>query len=340
MSLSRREFLTGAGAMGGALLVGGCGTHNGYETLPNAAQIEPSGEINDAAVAYETATRISVPSQEPTQSWEAGQFIRSSKIDFNGMALNYDDGPSPHNTRPILDTLGKYGIKATFYLIGVNVIAWPEIAREIVDKGHEVGNHSHRHTPYEANELALQIPTAQEIIEITTGVRPVSNRAPGLTRGQAILDMCRRENMYEVHTTIDSLDYQSPRNHEDVAISIITNQRHPGSMPLQHDGGGPRPTPRAQEPIIIDGLENGYEFMTVTDLINAGEPNPGSFSYAPNSKPTSRVGGDTLTVQPTCNYDPETELLSRHKELEDSISRSAIRERSRIGNALDELHAT
>jgi peptidoglycan/xylan/chitin deacetylase (PgdA/CDA1 family) len=59
--------------------------------------------------------------------------------------LTFDDGPIPESTPFILDTLHRYGIKATFFMVGDNVRKYPELYRRIMDEGHQVGNHTHNH---------------------------------------------------------------------------------------------------------------------------------------------------------------------------------------------------
>lgn len=59
--------------------------------------------------------------------------------------LTFDDGPIPESTPFILETLARYGIKATFFMVGDNVRKYPELYQQIVDAGHQVGNHTHNH---------------------------------------------------------------------------------------------------------------------------------------------------------------------------------------------------
>ena len=59
--------------------------------------------------------------------------------------LSFDDGPHPQATPFVLDELKKYGAKATFFCIGKNVVAYPEVYRRILDEGHSVGNHTYNH---------------------------------------------------------------------------------------------------------------------------------------------------------------------------------------------------
>ncbi|MDB6072744.1 MAG: acetyl xylan esterase [Verrucomicrobiaceae bacterium] len=69
-------------------------------------------------------------------------------IDSQGVLLTLDDGPDPVTTPPVLDLLDRYNAKAMFFLIGDRVQRWPELAQEIVSRGHAVGNHSQMHPAY------------------------------------------------------------------------------------------------------------------------------------------------------------------------------------------------
>jgi peptidoglycan-N-acetylglucosamine deacetylase len=63
------------------------------------------------------------------------------------VALTFDDGPAEPTTRQILDLLDKYSAPATFFVVGVQASRHPEIIKEIIDRGHTVGNHSFHHDP-------------------------------------------------------------------------------------------------------------------------------------------------------------------------------------------------
>lgn len=73
--------------------------------------------------------------------------IGSIHTGHNEIILSFDDGPVPGVTNKILDILADYNIKATFFVIGTNVKAHPDLMKRIVDEGHIVGNHSMTHFP-------------------------------------------------------------------------------------------------------------------------------------------------------------------------------------------------
>lgn len=86
----------------------------------------------------------------------------------NMVALTFDDGPSEPTTRQILDLLDKYSVKATFFVSGINALRYPEIIKDIVSRGHSIGNHSLSHNPFLMltgfNNLYREISAAQEIL--------------------------------------------------------------------------------------------------------------------------------------------------------------------------------
>ena len=87
-------------------------------------------------------------------------------VNDHSVYLTFDDGPIPESTPFILKTLREHGVKATFFMVGDNVRKYPQLYQQIVDEGHQVGNHTYNHlgafkhwtttyiiNTYEANEL-------------------------------------------------------------------------------------------------------------------------------------------------------------------------------------------
>ncbi len=99
----------------------------------------------------------------------------------NLVALTFDDGPAEPTTRQILDLLDKYSVKATFFVSGINALRYPEIIKEIVSRGHSIGNHSFSHNPFlmltNFNNLYREISMAQEILR-KMGINTKAFRPP------------------------------------------------------------------------------------------------------------------------------------------------------------------
>lgn len=97
--------------------------------------------------------------------------------------LTIDDGPDPKDTPVLLDLLDRHGVKAVFFMIGNKVLAHPDLVREVVRRGHEIGNHTMTHPqasfwcagPWRTRR---EIAECQRVIQETTGVTPRWFRAP------------------------------------------------------------------------------------------------------------------------------------------------------------------
>ena len=101
----------------------------------------------------------------------------------SGVLLTLDDGPDPETTPAVLDLLDHYQAKAVFYLIGDRVNRWPELAKEIVKRGHAVGNHSQTHPSASFWSLGpfrmwREINGCQETLKRVLGIEPAWFRAP------------------------------------------------------------------------------------------------------------------------------------------------------------------
>ncbi|MGD0169378.1 MAG: polysaccharide deacetylase family protein [Smithella sp.] len=99
----------------------------------------------------------------------------------NLVALTFDDGPAQPTTRQILELLDKYSVKATFFVSGANALKHPEIIKEIIGRGHAIGNHSFNHNPFlmlgSYHYLYQEIFRAQEVLE-KMGVNALAFRPP------------------------------------------------------------------------------------------------------------------------------------------------------------------
>lgn len=317
----RRGLITGALASGAAASL-----FASQRALAEPEDLAIDGPASLRAWARRLGqVRVTAP-PEPPERWRPGDFITHVDVERRMMALTFDDGPSPHNTPSILATLASHGIKATFYLIGVNVRAYPDLARRIANEGHELGNHSVYHTPYSPAPLASQIGPNQNIIRDATGVTPITHRAPGLTRGSAILNACAQHGLYEVHTHMPSSDWLSPRRSASFLINEFRRSHRNGAFPLFHDGDARRPTTDAVDGIIRAGLGFGYQFVTATELVNSGTPRPGRPSYrsagasstALATDPTAETGVEGVAVTTSagdevyvdrCGYDARRQLI-------------------------------
>jgi peptidoglycan-N-acetylglucosamine deacetylase len=190
------------------------------------------------------------------------------------VALTFDDGPNPPYTLQVLDILDKYDVEATFFLIGKNVEAHPEVAREIVERGHQIGNHSFTHPDLlklSGAQIAQEIDTTTKIIETETGVRPKIFRPPHGFRDPIVLAKAKERNLTVVEWSVMARDWKNPG--AEVIADRIVKKIHNGAIILLHDGdgivkGGDRSQSVAATEIVIQRLQrDGYRFVRIDELL-------------------------------------------------------------------------
>jgi len=158
------------------------------------------------------------------------------------MAITIDDGPEPAVTPAVLDLLDRQGAKASFFCIGERARRYPELCREIVDRGHAVENHSLRHRHDFAllglRGLVREINAAQETLAAITGVCPLFFRAPAGLRSPLLDPALFRLNLRLVSWTRRGFDTRDgdPRS---VSAKLL-HGLNGGDILLLHDGNAAR----------------------------------------------------------------------------------------------------
>ncbi len=155
-----------------------------------------------------------------------------------GVALTFDDGPSPEHTPRVLDLLDEAGVKATFFVIGKKAAAHPEIVRDIAERGHAVGIHSHVHdrllTLRSPDTVGDDLAEAIATVEGITGLRPTLFRPPvGLTSPR-IARALEWFDLVVVGWSVRGLDGLSGALPERVAGRILPKLKD-GAIVLLHD---------------------------------------------------------------------------------------------------------
>jgi peptidoglycan-N-acetylglucosamine deacetylase len=95
------------------------------------------------------------------------------------IALTFDDGPNPAITPRLLELLDRYGVRATFFLIGRYARACPEIVRDIADRGHAIGNHTETHPSL---VFLSRDRVVSELVECQRSIGGITGAAPSLMR--------------------------------------------------------------------------------------------------------------------------------------------------------------
>lgn len=186
------------------------------------------------------------------------------------VALTFDDGPHPKVTPRVLKTLKEYNAKATFFMLGVQVEYYPDMAQKVAEAGHEIGNHSKGHpnlAKMSLSEVSKQITEASDLIEAATGGKPTLFRPPYGAMNESVKKVTKEQKTPIILWSVDSLDWKS-RNAQAVNKEVARNIR-PGSIVLMHDIH--RSTADALPQMLKSLKKQGYQFVTVSQLLSLNE---------------------------------------------------------------------
>ena len=233
----------------------------------------------------------------PCTSWAyvPGKFYYQGRTKEKVIALTFDDGPG-NFTPPILDFLKERQIHATFFMEGSQVEEYPQIARQVHEAGHEIGNHTYIHFDFHKQKNAAPQRLAHELEQTESALRRALHdpdfktklvRMPyGYFNKTWLLPTLKEHDYALVHWTFGE-DWLTKRpagknapsewvtlTPEVLAADYIKNAR-PGAVFLFHDGGRRRERTFAALKIVIDALEKeGYKFVTAEEMFSASAPIP------------------------------------------------------------------
>ena len=180
------------------------------------------------------------------------------------IALTIDDGPDPVYTPQVLRLLHQYHVTATFSMIGVHVAAYPHLARAVAEAGHLIANHTWTHanlTRAPAHRVRSELTRASDAIHAATGAHPALFRAPYGAWTAAVIRQCEQMKMIPMDWSVDPRDWAKPGVRR--IVRRIMTQTRPGSIILEHDGGGNRSQTVAALRIVLPQLlDEGYHFAT------------------------------------------------------------------------------
>ena len=233
---------------------------------------------------------------EQYQTLPTGYVVRRTTTPGNKIALTFDDGPDGRWTPQILKILTKHNVNATFFVIGEKAIDHPELLRQMVREGDELGNHSYTHPDMSKIpewQIRLELNTTQRVVEAYTGRSMRLVRPPYFGDAEPTTDdelvpalIGQRLGYTNVGLHVDSEDWQKPgvpaiiKNVIDgvhagtASVNSPDCQKevgncHSGQIILMHDSGGIRTETIAALPTIIETLQKeGYQFVTVGNLLN------------------------------------------------------------------------
>jgi peptidoglycan/xylan/chitin deacetylase (PgdA/CDA1 family) len=271
-------------AAGGLVVLGGCG-------VAAASRLSSSGSANSASASptgaapstsHSPRPRAAVPppatpgdlsssSARPSPTQPAsGAGLTPTEPQFyvhNGpkaIALTLDDGPNRQFTPQMLALLARYGIQATFCMIGRQIAQNQSLVSEVVAAGHTVVNHTWDH----ADQTKLSMAAIRSEISRTNdalaavGVHPSIFRAPYGAWSPTVLRACAAARLRPLDWSVDPRDWSRPGT--STIVARIMSHTRTGSIILEHDGGGDRSQTVAALKIVLPRLlDEGYHFTGV-----------------------------------------------------------------------------
>ena len=153
------------------------------------------------------------------------------------IAITFDDGPHPEGTPKVLATLDEFGAKATFFLVGEQVVKRPALARLIVSQGHAIGLHGHQHRPHplrSAKELTEDFERGIAAIQDATGVDPRLHRPPFGIYSPASLRMARERGLQPLLWSQWGKDWRKVTTPGQIAERVVRDLKA-GDVILLHD---------------------------------------------------------------------------------------------------------
>lgn len=237
------------------------------------------------AIKWISVTGLLFVAAVASAALKPGDFVTSGSPAEKRIALTFDDGPGP-NTAKFLDLLDRYKVKATFFMLSEQVRIRPKIAQLVLERGHEIANHTSRHTNYkvrlkqlkkESPELAVEqaqkelvedMQTSREVIEVVIGKKLSFLRMPHGIDGPWIHEAAKEAGFILVNWTYGA-DWTSPPPDpiESLKKSYVKALR-PGTIYLLHDGWPKSAQSLAiTEALIKAAKDQEYKIVTVGELL-------------------------------------------------------------------------
>jgi polysaccharide deacetylase family sporulation protein PdaB len=184
------------------------------------------------------------------------------------VALTFDISWGNTTPMPVIDILEKNNIKCTFFLSGPWVKQYPEVVKRIKQDGHEIGSHGYRHinlSTLSKTEIKEEVMKAHKNIKDVAGVNARLIRTPNGDYNDTVIEAIHEINYEAIQWGTDSLDWMNPG--VTTIIERVTKRVHPGDIILMHASDTCKQTPEALPTIIKSLKDQGYKFVTVSELL-------------------------------------------------------------------------
>ena len=195
--------------------------------------------------------------------------VYSVQRDGKYVSLTFDAAWGNEDTQQLIDILGKFGVSATFFVVGDWAEKYPESVKALASAGHEVMNHSNHHDHFnslDAAAIIADVNAASDRIAAVTGVRPTLFRCPYGEYDDHVIAALESIGVTAVQWDVDSLDWKD--YDAQTIYARVTRRVQPGSIVLFHNAA--KHTPEALGDIVEYLLREGYTIVPVSGLLLSG----------------------------------------------------------------------
>lgn len=224
-----------------------------------------SSKINTFKVNKDSALKINNIKYVNDYNFYNNRYIdKNTKL----IAFTFDDGPN-YNTSKIVDTLNKYNVTATFFVMGKNIKGNEKVLEKMVESNMEIGNHTYNHlllTKYSKEKIKEEITKTNNLIFDITGSYPTLLRTSYGSVNKKIKEV---SDMPIIIWNIDTLDwkYKNSNNISERILSKVSD----GDIILMHDIY--KSTLNSLDIVIPKLLDRGYQIVSVSELFYYKEVN-------------------------------------------------------------------
>jgi peptidoglycan/xylan/chitin deacetylase (PgdA/CDA1 family) len=265
VNVSRRQLIAAGLMAAGVTLVAGDATARARTAASRALPARPPAPAPPAPAPPSSAPPMEPLGKPVFTLADYRRVVPGDPFPPDAVALTIDDGPHPAWTPQVLKLLERYHVPATFCLIGNQVLGHENVARSIVEAGHQVANHTWSHPAaiagLPADRVQQEIDRAQEKIHDTTGHTPSIFRSPGGAVSPTVFAAAAKARMIPMNWSDDPRDWTRP------GVQAITNRllaARPGQILLCHDGGGDRSQTCTALRTVLPALQaRGLQFVAL-----------------------------------------------------------------------------
>ena len=184
----------------------------------------------------------------------------------NKISISFDCAYGADYTHKLLDVLDEYDVKCTFFCVEFWIKKFPDVANEIVSRGHEIGTHSKTHpnmSKLSVSEIREELSSSINAIESVTNKKVELFRAPFGDYDNDVIETAESMGLFTIQWDVDSIDWKDISAKE--IVNRVVKKTESGSIILCHNNG--LHTHEALAYVLSNLQDKGYEFVKISDLI-------------------------------------------------------------------------